>query len=132
MINININFANIFRGCFNFHNNKKINDLHQLKLAMRRVDNKTKIQMILAKITNGKHHSSFLFHFINDNTFEITDFFGEELHQIDSQLLCRNIPLMNHNSVVSVLCVRSENLKKSIQVSEELIQLLTDIVVKEK
>lgn len=133
MFDINISLGGLFSGCFPCNKEQEIiDDYAQLKLSLKRVDEKTKIQMILAKITNGKHHSSFLFHFTSERTFEITDFYGQEQHQVDSELLCRNIPLMDRNQVVSVLCVRSEKLGDNIKVPEELIQLLTDIVVKQK
>ncbi len=127
MFDIVLNFAGIFGNCFG--SNRNYNDnLSQLKKALFRADKKTKIQLLLAKITDHKFHSCFLFQFTSETTFNITDFYGEEQHQVDSQLLCRNVPIMFHNKIVSVLCVRSKKLKK-ITVRQELIDLLTQVVI---
>ncbi len=126
MFDVVINLTGIFSGCFGGTNSNS--DLRQLKQALHKSDKKTQIQLLLARITNGKYHSSFLFNFTSENSFIITDFYGEEQHQVDSQLLCRNVPIMEHNKVVSVLCIRSEKLKKII-IQQELIDLLTQVVI---
>ncbi len=127
MFDVVLNFAGIFSGCFG-RTNDSSSDFHQLKMALNKADTKTKIQLLLARITNGKYHSSFLFNFTSENSFIITDYYGEEQHQVDSQLLCRNIPIMDRNKVISVLCIRSEKLKK-IKIQQELIDLLIEVVI---
>ena len=129
MMDINISFADIFRGCFaRSRNNEPKDRLHSFKMALKKSDKpQTQIKMLLGKITNGKYHSSFLFKFTSENTFEITDFYGDADFQTDTELLCKNIPIMDMNQVVWVLCVRSEKMKP-IAIQEELVDLLTDII----
>jgi hypothetical protein len=133
MFEINLNFANIFNGCFGRSQKEEPpSDYTQLKQALKtHIDRETKLQLILAKISNGRYHSSLLYHMTSENTMKITSIYGNLDVKKDNTLATRNIPILNDTNIVSVLCIRSEKLKP-IEVNQELFELLSETVLNEK
>jgi hypothetical protein len=133
MFDVNLSFSGLFAGCFGRSQKEEqvIDDYHLLKQALKKANYDTKIQLLLAKITNGKYHSSLLYKFIDENTMRITHLYGQIDNQLTNTFTTRNQPIMDGNGIVQILCVRSERME-AIEIPCELLDLLSDVVLNEK
>lgn len=130
MFDFTFNLGEIFTGCFRpkiEEDDNQEDEFHGLRIALKKADRETALSLILAKITNGKNHSSYIYKFITETTVEILSSYGNEQCSANSFFSCRYYQLLDNNEILGILCVRSEKMEKII-VPEILIEMLTEAI----
>ena len=102
-------------------------DLTLFRQSLKHYNLDTQISLLLQKIVNGKFDSAFIFQLETKAKFNIIDYFGKFNHSIAALHITKNIPILINGTVNFILCIRAK-LKKSIEISDELIELLKDVL----
>lgn len=126
----NFSFASLFAGCGGERKDKDPpakdqcpDDLNFLK-TLNSIDNvETKIEMLLQKITNGKHTLSILWKAAADNNHTLYKFFGNlELTETRHYRLC-SIPLYFGNQAQYHLTIMDET-DQQVEYGKQYIEML--------
>ena len=121
MFDVILNFEGIFR--YLFSRNKKHNNMDFIN-NLKPHDKKTRISMILQKISNGHHYLTMLYRHYDNNKFELIDYFGDYNLTKITYFNSITIPIFENNDKLIYSIVICRNSKNKFKFNEELIEVL--------
>lgn len=123
-IDLNLNFADIFRGCFGTKSNQD-NSLDMLKSSIENETNSTTIiSEILLKLVNGTFDCGMIYKINSVNQSVLVKKIGNYQHNVLSSFYTINVPINKNNNMTHTLLLISKKAVKLNATKKKLIEML--------